>query len=164
MVERSQMDRLQPCLLSRLTDDQPEVQSESRDHRVMSMQRYRASVLRDLENLLNSRAHPVDDYIYEFGEAARSVLNYGIRDLCGLTISDLRGGEIEAQVREALLYFEPRILRKSLSVRMVSSLESGHVRSLSIEIEGELWAQPMSDRLFIKTEVDVETGHYEFKG
>lgn len=164
MVERTPMDRLQPCLLNRLTDDEPEIGKESRDRRVVSVQRYKAAVLRDVENLLNSRAHPVDDSIYEFDEAARSVINYGVRDICGLTISDLRSGEVESQIQQALECFEPRISSKSLSVRLASSVKPGHIRSLSIEIEGQLWAQPLPDHLFVKTEVDVETGHCELKG
>jgi type VI secretion system protein ImpF len=164
MVERTPMDRLQPCLLNRLTDNEPEMEKESRDRRVVSVQRYKAAVLRDVENLLNSRAHPVDDNIYEFDEAASSVINYGIRDICGLTISDLRSGEVESQIQQALEYFEPRISSKSLSVRLASSVKPGHIRSLSIEIEGQLWAQPLPDHLFVKTEVDVETGHCELKG
>jgi type VI secretion system protein ImpF len=31
-------------------------------------------------------------------------------------------------------------------------------KSLSIEIEGELWAQPVPQRLFLRTEVDLDTG------
>ena len=164
MVERTPMERLQPCLLNRLTDDEPEAKKEGRDRRVVSIQRYKAAVLFDVENLLNSRAHPVDDDIYDFNEAARSVLNYGIRDVCGLTVSDLRTGEVESHIQYALECFEPRISRNSLSVRMVSSVEPGHIRGISIEIEGQLWARPMPDHLFFKTEVDVETGHYELKG
>jgi type VI secretion system protein ImpF len=164
MVERTPMERLQPCLLNRLIDDEPEAKKESRDRRVVSIRKYKAAVLFDVENLLNSRAHPLGDEIYEFDEAARSVLNYGIRDVCGLTISDLRGGEVESHIKHALECFEPRISRNSLSVRLASTVKPGNVRSLSIEIEGQLWAQPLPDHLFFKTEVDMETGHYEFKG
>jgi type VI secretion system protein ImpF len=47
------LDRLQPCLLDRLTDDQPEKHEESRTQRIVSLQRYKAGVLRDLEWLFN---------------------------------------------------------------------------------------------------------------
>ena len=163
MGEDTSLDRLQPCLLNRLTDEEPESQKEGRDRRIISMRRYRAGVLADLEDLLNTKAHPPGDNIYDFKEAARSVLNYGIRDLCGVTLSDLKAGEVEALVKQTLLFFEPRILSKSLSVKVVSTIQSGETRSISIEIDGELWAQPMSDHLYIKTEIDVETGHYDLK-
>lgn len=164
MAELTPMDRLQPCLLDRLSDDEPEVRKESRDQRVVSLRRYKRAVLRDLEMLLNSKRHPLDDNIYDFGEAARSVLNYGIPDLCGTTISAISPSEFEAQVKQAILYFEPRILSKLLSVRVVSPLNAENVRTIIFEIEGELWAQPLPDRLFVKTEVDLETGHHKLKG
>lgn len=131
---------------------------------MISMRQYRAGVLRDLQDLLNSRARPFGDEIYDYDEASKSVLNFGLRDLCGTTSSDTRVAEIEKEVKEAVLKYEPRILRKSLSVRIAPSSGVAKNRSISIEIEGELWAEPMSDHLFIKTEVDVETGYYDFGG
>jgi len=164
MAELTPMDRLQPCLLDRLTDDEPEVTKESRDQRVVSIRRYKRAVLRDLEMILNSKSHPFRDNIYEFDQAARSVLNYGIPDLCGANISAISSADYEAQVKRAILCFEPRITSKQLSVRIVTPLESENIRTLTFEIEGELWAQPLPDHLFVKTEVDVETGHHKLKG
>lgn len=164
MAESTPIDRLQPCLLDRLTDDEPEVTKESRDQRVTSLRRYREAVLRDVEMLLNSRIYPPGSEIYDFSEAERSVLNYGIPDLAGATLSSISPTEFEAQVKQAVLYFEPRVLRRSLSVRIVSSLEVSTVRAIVFEIEGELWARPFPEHLFVKTEVDLETGHYKLKG
>lgn len=162
MAKTRSMDRLQPCLLNRLTDDEPEAKKESRDQRIMSMSRYRKSILNDLANILNSKSHPLGAEIYEFSDASKSVINYGVRDLCGLTASSLSPGEVESQVQQAIQFFEPRILTNSLSVRMIPS-DSESDRSISLEIEGESWAQPVPDHLFVKTEVDMETGHYEFR-
>ncbi len=164
MAELTPMDRLQPCLLDRLTDDEPEVSRESRDQRVVSLRRYKRAVLRDLEMILNTKRHPLQDNIYEFSEAAQSVLNYGIPDVCGATISVINPAEFESQVKQAVLCFEPRISRKQLSVRIITPLDSANIRSISFEIEGEMWAQPLPDHLFVKTEVDLETGHLTFKG
>ncbi len=164
MAELTPMDRLQPCLLDRLTDDEPEVSRESRDRRIVSLQRYKSGVLRDLEMILNSKRHPLHDNIYEFSKAARSVLNFGILDICGAPILNTKPAEIESHVKEAIICFEPRISQRTLSVRMVSPLDSEYIRSISFEIEAELWAQPLPDRLYVKTEVDLETGHYKLKG
>ena len=163
MAELTPRERLQPCLLDRLTDDEPEVGAESRDQRVVSMRRYKRAVLRDLDMLLNSKRHPPHGNIYDFNQAAQSVLNYGIPDLCGITISAVNPGEFEAEVKQSIQNFEPRILPESLSVRIISQIESEYIRTLSFEIKGELWAQPLPDRLFVKTEVDLETGHHKLK-
>jgi type VI secretion system protein ImpF len=164
MAELTPMERLQPCLLDRLTDDEPDSQKESRDLRVISLRKYKRAVVRDLGMLLNSKSHPLQDAIYEFGEVSYSVLNYGIPDLCGVPVLNIRPTEIEAQIKRFILCFEPRISPGSLSVRMALPTDSEYVRSLSFEIEGEMWAQPLPDHLFVKTEVDLETGHHKLKG
>ena len=48
---------LRTCLLDRLTDDEPDKQQESRSQRVVSNQKYRQGVLRDLDWLFNSQAY-----------------------------------------------------------------------------------------------------------
>ena len=48
MAELTNRERHQPCLLDRLTDDEPSVKQESREKRVMSSPQVRRSVLRDL--------------------------------------------------------------------------------------------------------------------
>jgi type VI secretion system protein ImpF len=164
MAKIAPIERLQPCLIDRLTDDEPEASRESRDQHVVSLRKYRKAVLRDVEMLFNSRAYPLHDMIYEFGEVARSVLNYGILDLSGTSISGGNTSELEAHLKQALKNFEPRISHKALSVHMVSSPDSHDIRALLFEISGDLWAQPLPDHLFIKTEVDLETGHCKWKG
>ena len=59
------LDKLQPCLLDRLTDDEPGKREESRGQRIISLQRYKAGVLRDLEWLFNSIGHFPDEQVGE---------------------------------------------------------------------------------------------------
>jgi len=59
MVDLSSRDRLQPSLIDRLIDNDPEQHKESLDARVLSRQQLRAAVLRDLSWLFNdSRIEP----------------------------------------------------------------------------------------------------------
>jgi type VI secretion system protein ImpF len=164
MAESTLTDRLQPCLLDRLTDHEPEEAKESRDQRVMSLKKYRQAVLRDLEMLLNAKAYPPGSDIYDYDEAAQSVLNFGIPDLAGTSISSLSPEEFEARVKQAILLFESRISRHSLSVRLVSSQDAQAVRAVVFEIAGDLWAQPSPEHLFVKTEVDLDTGRHKLSG
>src|SRR5579871_4159940 len=120
MPELAVVERLQPCLLDRLTDDEPNNQQESRAQRVITLQRYRQGVLRDLQWLLGASAHlPLEGSttwsMEDYPEANRSVINYGTRHLFGMMTPNLR--ELERQLEEALYVFEPRILRNSLKVR-----------------------------------------------
>jgi type VI secretion system protein ImpF len=45
-------------------------------------------------------------------------------------------------------------------VRTIVAKDQMNKNAVAFEIEGELWAQPVPLRLFMKTEVDLETGNY----
>src|ERR1700760_2028359 len=83
MPDLDPTERIQPCLLDRLTDDQPENRHESRNARVVSPSRYREAVLRDVRWLFNTSSRFASEDLTDFPEVAQSVLHYGIRDLCG---------------------------------------------------------------------------------
>jgi type VI secretion system protein ImpF len=152
-------ERIQPCLLDRLTDENPEAVKESRNERVISVKRYREGVLRDLIWLLNAKAHTDRDGLDEFPEAARSVLNFGTRDLCGLISSSLDLGTLEQEISEAMRRLEPRINPGSLAVTAVSGSQK-FANGIAIEIRGDLWAYPVPEQLYIRTEIDLDTGKY----
>ena len=152
-------ERIQPCLLDRLTDENPEAVKESRNERVISVKRYREGVLRDLIWLLNAKAHTDRDGLDEFPEAARSVLNFGTRDLCGLISSSLDLGTLEEEIAEAMRRLEPRINPGSLVVTAVSGSQK-FANGIAIEIRGDLWAYPVPEQLYVRTEIDLDTGKY----
>jgi type VI secretion system protein ImpF len=158
MAELIPKERRQPCLLDRLTDDEAGAKQESRDRRVMSTQQIRRAVLRDLAWLLNAAARAEPDELKQFPQIASSVLNYGLPDLCGTTQSSINVAELERTVLQAIRRFEPRILPGTLSVRAISNDDTMSANSVCFEIRGTLWAQPMPEPLYIKTDVDLETG------
>ncbi|MBI5384366.1 MAG: type VI secretion system baseplate subunit TssE [Verrucomicrobia bacterium] len=156
MAELTPIEKLQPCLLDRLTDDDPTKQEESRNQRVVSPQRYRRGVLRDLEWLFNASAYlplaGLEEFsLQDYPEAARSVINFGTRQLTGLIAPDLDA--LREQLAEAIQFFEPRIIPRSMTIN--SNLERNVV---SFEIQGDLWANPVPEHLLINTKVDLETG------
>jgi len=151
--------RIHPCLLDRLQDDDAASKVESRGSRVISTQTYRTGVLRDLSWLFSTSAHlPVEGTkpgtefrISNFPEAERSVLNYGIRHLFGLTAPDMTA--LEESLYNAIAIFEPRIIKDTLRVRafMINQI-------VNFEISGDLWANPIPEKLYIKTQIDIEAG------
>lgn len=158
MAELTLRERKQPCLLDRLTDDEPGVAQEGRDKRVMSMSQIRRSVLRDLEWLFNTSAKWSDDELKDFPQVASSVLNYGVPDMCGLTSSSVNPIEVEREVERAVRRFEPRILSNSLSVTAEADADEVGTNAVRFEIRGMLWAQPLPEQMYVKTDVDLETG------
>jgi type VI secretion system protein ImpF len=90
---------------------------------------------------------------------ARSVLNFGIPDLSGMTVHSWEVATLERALHQAIIDFEPRILANSLKVRVVTNAVEMHRNAMRFEIEGKLWAQPMPLRLYWNTEVDLESGN-----
>jgi type VI secretion system protein ImpF len=161
MAELTVRERLQPSLLDRLTDDEPQKTMESRERRVISLERLRECVLRDLGWLFNtSKLSQLQD-LTPYPEVARSVLDYGLRDLSGVIASAIRVEDLERVVRQAVWDFEPRILRETVTVHAILEEGKMNANALSFVIEGTLWAQPVPLRMFMRTEVDLETGHVE---
>lgn len=159
------LDRLQPALLDRLQDDNPDNQQvEPKERRVLSRNQLREAVLRDLSWLLNASRPPDSDGIAGYHEVERSVINYGMPCYSGETVSTLDVVGLERAVREALELFEPRIIAGSLRVQAMEQenmLDWHNV--VSLRIEARLWAQPVPLDLLLRTDVDLETGQVELK-
>jgi type VI secretion system protein ImpF len=159
MAELTSLERLQPSLLDRLSDDDTEQAIEPRDQRILSMRGLRKAVLRDLGWLLNSISLGSFRDLSESPLVEQSVVNFGLPDLAGKTAAGLDREALGQRIRQAIWSFEPRILRDSL--RVVPVAPSGTPSSpnqMAFEIHGELWGQPLPERLYLKTELDLEAG------
>ena len=161
MAELTAKERLQPSLLDRLTDDDPEHQAESRDKRVLSMRQLKEAVLRDLAWLLNTANFDNEGKFESYPFVADSVINFGTRGLSGITASSVTSKEVEGAVRNAILLFEPRIIPNTLQVQAVVSAEDASHNAVSFVITGDLWASPLPEQLYLQTKLDIETGHTE---
>jgi type VI secretion system protein ImpF len=158
MADLTQKERLQPSLLDRLTDNDPERTQESREARVLSPSRLRDCVRRDLIWLFNTTHLRATENLDEHGQVARSVLNYGMPDLAGKTTSGVDTSALEQAIRKVILDFEPRLVAKTLRVKLFVDEKQMNHNAMSFDIEAELWAQPLPLRLFLRTSVDLETG------
>jgi len=152
-------DRLQPALLDRLTDDEPEKKVEPREMRVLSKRKLRDSVLRDLAWLFNATRLEAVNPLAKAPFVRKSVLNYGMPALSGSTASSLDITDLTRAIRDAILTYEPRILASTLEVRTL--LEGGdldHHNVIAVEIRAMLWAQPVPLEFLVRTDFDLETG------
>ena len=158
MADLTQKDRLQPSLLDRLTDNDPERKQESRDARVLSPSRLRECVRRDLVWLMNTTHLRSTQDLDDYPLVARSVLNFGLPDLAGRTTSTVDAGTLEQAIRKVILDFEPRLVARTLRVKLAVDDSQMNHNSMTFDIEAELWAQPLPLRLFLRAAVDLETG------
>lgn len=164
MAELTALERLQPALLDRLTDDEPDKKLEPREDRVISKSKLRQAVLRDLTWLFNATRLEDTDNFAAFPYAEQSVINFGLPPLAGGTASTLDVIELENAIRQAIIDFEPRISPSSLKVEaLVSELQLNHHNVIGVQISGDLWAQPTPIELLVRTELDLETGEVQIR-
>lgn len=159
MAEPTGRDRLQPALLDRLTDLEPGTKVESRERRVLSMRALRVGVQRDLAWLLNASGLGAVQDLSAWPLVERSVINFGFPDIAGKTASGMNLARLERQIRDVIVAFEPRILRDTVKVTaMLQEETTGHHNTVVFAIEGDLWALPYPERLYFRTELDLEGG------
>lgn len=150
-------ERLQPSLLDRLTDNAPTRQKDGPDSQSFSAAQFRQAVLRDLAALLNTSNLATIEDLSATPLVAKSTLNYGIPGFAGLLQNTARSNALERELADAIRAYEPRIRPESLRVRAGSSDEGSATPALVFTIEGELWAQPVPQQLFLQTTIEVET-------
>jgi type VI secretion system protein ImpF len=158
MAELTTKERLQPSLLDRLTDDEPDRKQESREQRVLSPDRLRDSVRRDLTWLFNTTALSAVQDLTGYPHAERSTVNYGVADMAGKTTSSVNVPSLERGLRAAIWEFEPRLIRNSVRVKLVVNEQKMSHNAMCFSIDAELWSQPLPMRLYLRTELDLETG------
>jgi type VI secretion system protein ImpF len=152
-------DRLQPALLDRLTDDEPDKRTEPTDAVAMTRSRLRRAVLRDIAWVLNATNMESHTEFEAFDEARHSVINFGVPSLSGRRVMNIDWQELEQAIKDAIVTFEPRVLPQTLDVRVATSENSiDHHNVLSFEIRGQLWALPYPLELLLRSNVDLESG------
>jgi type VI secretion system protein ImpF len=161
MAELTPKERLQPSLLDRLTDDEPDKRQESREKRVLSPSRLRESVRRDLTWLFNTVNLASTQNLDDYPEVERSTVNFGLPDLAGRTASSVDRLAIERLLRRAVWDFEPRLTRQAVRVKLIIDPDKMNHNAMCFAIEAELWAQPLPLRLFLRTDLDLETGEVQ---
>jgi type VI secretion system protein ImpF len=155
MAEALSRDRLYPSLLDRLIDDEPGKLTEPRENRAASLQKLRDNVLRDLNWLFN--AVQSSESLNNDELLTGSVINYGLPPLAGRPASQYEVTELSRVLRDVILRFEPRIIAHTLKVRAEKMSADSH-NVLGFRIEGQLWSQPVPLEIYMRTEIDLESG------
>jgi type VI secretion system protein ImpF len=131
--------------------------AESADRRYVSMRRLREYVYRDLAALLNSLSLDVSVDLTRYPHVQRSVLNYGMPSLAGVSASSVDPAKTAANIEEAIKRFEPRLTSVRVSPETQRAAGDGH--KLSFRIDAELWCQPVPQHLVLRTRIDTESGN-----
>ena len=158
MADKTIIERLQPSLLDRLTDLEPEQKTESRDARVIDIRRLRDIIRRDLAWLLNANNQDTLIDADRYPHTAKSVLNYGVRDVAGDFSTPTRVDDIRRAIARAITLFEPRIREGTLDV-VLRETDGSNASVVDFDIRADMWAQPLPMELYLRSQVDLTTGH-----
>jgi type VI secretion system protein ImpF len=157
----SARDRLQPSLLDRLIDDDPDSRVEAVDKMALTKQALRQAVLRDLGWLLNANGYSPGLDEKEHPHVTSSVVNYGLPVLSGQFSSSIEKTNMAQMLKQAIINFEPRILPKTLEieVELEGYVMDSHNRA-GLTIKGMLWAQPVPLEFLMRSRIDLEEGRF----
>jgi len=156
--------QLLPSLLDRLLDDHPEESREPAWRDVQVVRVLKASLCRDLQNLLN--AHRLLAVIPEaYAELKTSLLNYGLPDLQSMEVrEDHDLGLLCRLIEESIQVFEPRL--QGVRVRPVIDAEGRKQidRRVRFEIEAVLVVEPLREPVLFSSLLDVSSGEFAVEG
>jgi type VI secretion system protein ImpF len=127
------------------------------DRGTMSMRRLRESVFRDLRWLLNSMSLDTTEDLERYPLVEKSVLNYGMPALAGMTISSIDPRATADRIATAIRCFEPRLSK--VRVTAEKKTVGDHEFALEFKIEADLWGQPAPQHLLMNTRIDLDTGN-----
>jgi type VI secretion system protein ImpF len=105
-----------PSLLDRLIDLSPDSKKEARVSPWDAMREFKASLCRDLAALLNTR-RAEQDFPSSYEEATNSLLTFGLDDFTSYNLkSAIDHEKVRRAIEHAILEFEPRLTRVSVSI------------------------------------------------
>lgn len=116
----------------------------------------RATVLRELNWILNTTnlASVVD--LTDYPEVATSVLNYGVRDMAGKLLQARAVQSRARDIREALRRFEPRIDPAGLDVDAKTTAEKPN--AVTFVIRGDVTTAVNAMPVEFLTDVEIDSG------
>lgn len=110
----------------------------------------------DLGNLMNTVRLDAVVSLDDAPHVAKSVVNYGFRDLSSLTKSQETMGRIAAAIRQTLIDHEPRLVPSSIEVLLDN--DDTPDQRISFTVNAEIIASPSDVPLNFVAEVDIGAG------
>jgi type VI secretion system protein ImpF len=116
----------------------------------------RSELSRDLEALLNTTnlASVID--LSEHEEVRRSIVNFGLPDIVNRTIDENRANTIVDEIREAVIAFEPRILRDTIKVARDNTIDAATL-AVRFNVQGEMACNPAAVPVEFVADLEVGT-------
>lgn len=153
---KQNQQNVRASILDRLIDHEPGLSHEPVQYCLVSIGQIKASVVRDLENLLNTRRQililPV-----EYSQVNDSLFVYGLQDFTSKNPgSPFVKQRLRQDIEKTISRFEPRL--KNVSVHLETTAQNK--RNLRFRIKGMLVVEPVAEPVTFDTYFDVNKGEY----
>lgn len=145
---------LQPSLLDRLTDDDPDNKTEPLKQRILTPEQLKNTVKRDLQWLLSTTHYEATRDLSRYPQVKSSVLNYGVPPLSGVKVSGMDSAALAKIIKQTIDKFEPRIANFKVSIALPDEKEANQIDALKIEIIGEVLVTPAPLFIYIGSKFD----------
>ncbi|MCF4984110.1 type VI secretion system baseplate subunit TssE [Pseudomonas syringae] len=154
----SSQHKLLPSLLDRLLDDRPHQSVESASQRLSSLADYKASIVRDLEILVNTRQSLVAGELEGFANLSGTILDYGMPDFTSRSVLDPQDRLlIQRQLEKAISVGDRRF--RSVKVQLLAQ-QTGQ-RMLTFRVDAVLRLQDISRQVSFDAVLQVNTQEYK---
>ncbi|MRW85735.1 type VI secretion system baseplate subunit TssE [Pseudoduganella sp. FT26W] len=125
--------------------------------RPMTLEQYKDSVARDLEDLLNTRCAVPEELMHAYPECTRSIANYGLIDFAGMCLSSSEDrARVCAALKSTIERHEPRL--RNVQARM--EREAGSINRVSFAIFGTLAGLPYTEAVSFDAVLQPSSLHY----
>ena len=144
-------------ILDRLIDHEPQVSREPVQQRLLSFGQIKAAVIRDLENLLNTKSQilPVPPALKEVND---SVFVYGLRDFTAQSPkSPSTRHQLRQDIERAIAKFEPRL--RNITVHI--DAPNQEKQTIRLRINALLVVDPVTEPVTFDTYFDINKGEYK---
>jgi type VI secretion system protein ImpF len=168
--------RINPTLFDKLVADldldglrdDPQIEAKqvsrattTRLYPILKLERFneaalRATVLRELNWILNTTNLGSIQDLKAYPEVATSVLNYGVPDMAGKLLQRRAIQNRAREIKEAIRRFEPRIAPNRLDV--TSTTADAKPNAVTFVIRADVTSAVMALPVEFKTDVEIDTG------
>ncbi len=149
-----------PSVLDRLLDNEPGAGRETPRSRHQVLRELKATVRRDLENLLNTRVR-FTTWPPHLTELENSLVGYGIPDITAADLGNARNREqFRRTLEDVVRRFEPRF--KTVSIALLEPGEPTD-RTLRFRIDALLRVEPSPEPVVFHSAVEPTTGDFKIE-
>lgn len=148
-------------VLDRLIDLEPREPADPQFSRSTTVRQYKASVRRDLQNLMNTKRIP-DEAGEDLPLTRKSLYNIGLPDVSWISLSSPADRKrLTAEIARTIEFYEPRL--QNIRVTLVDT-PGINTRMMNFKVEALLVMDPAPEQITFDAVFEPSRAEYEIRG